>query len=97
MTHDFLRMAGVTAEAARTREPGAKASPAGLRRAVRRRARRFLAQTTTPVTETAATTRPMIEIRMRPGRPRMRPEWSGNWAWTKMSAAVPFQGWRSPR
>ena len=62
----------------------------------RTRARRLRHQITTPVTDSAATTSPMIEIRMRPGSPTIRPECSGNCACTKMSAAVPTHGSRAP-
>jgi hypothetical protein len=46
---------------------------------LRRRAMRLRYQITIPVTDNAATARPMKEIRMRPGSPAMRPECSGNW------------------
>ena len=62
-----------------------------------RRAPRFCVQITKLVTLSAAPTSPMTEIRTRPGSLLIQPEWAGNCACTKMSAAVPFQGWRSPR
>jgi hypothetical protein len=43
-----------------------------------RRAARLRHQIATPVTLSEATTNPTAEIRMRPGRPRIRPECSGN-------------------
>ena len=49
-----------------------------------------------PVTLSAATTMPVKEIRIRPGRPRMRPECSGNCACMKISPALPAPGILAP-